>query len=623
MLKRWTWMTLILIAMATMWGCSSDDGDPVTPGQTAFEAMAEAGEAYVNDNTDCPGVIGADVLFGNGVENYTIFDFRSEADYLAGHIPGAINSSLGTLLSDVASKALPVDTAIIVVCYTGQSAGHAKIALELVGYENVQSLKFGMSSWHTSLASSWDNNTGDALADPETTNNNGDLFVYEYPALTGYDAATVVATRVGEVLADGFKGITYQTLVDNGLENYFIVNYFGEADYEGTGSAGVPGHIPGAYQYTPYASLGIEEMLNNLPTDMPVVTYCWTGQHSSQLTAYLNMLGYEAYSLKFGSNALFHGDLLSHVWDGTTNEFPLEVGYPPSEAFAAMTVAGEAYVNVSTECPGVIAADVLFSNGVTNYTVIDLRSEAIYDDGHIEGAYWSTLSTLVDDLATTIPTGNPYVVACYTGQSAGHAKIAMELLGYSDVQSLKFGMSSWHTSLASSWDNNTGDALADPETTNNNGDLFVYEYPALTGYDAATVVATRVGEVLADGFKGITYQTLVDNGLENYFIVNYFGEADYEGTGSAGVPGHIPGAFQFTPYASMGIDEMLAYLPTDMPVVVYCWTGQHSSQITAYLNMLGYEALSLKFGSNALFHDDLLSHVWNGTTNEFPLFATK
>ena len=29
---------------------------------------------------------------------------------------------------------------------------------------------------------------------------------------------------------------------------------------------------------------------------------------------------------------------------------------------------------------------------------------------------------------------------------------------------------------------------------------------------------------------------------------------------------------------------------TDMPIVVYCWTGQHSSQVTAYLNMLGYEA---------------------------------
>ena len=43
-------------------------------------------------------------------------------------------------------------------------------------------------------------------------------------------------------------------------------------------------------------------------------------------------------------------------------------------------------------------------------------------------------------LATTIPNDKPYVLACYSGQSAGHAKIAMELMGYDQVYSLLFGM---------------------------------------------------------------------------------------------------------------------------------------------------------------------------------------
>ena len=74
----------------------------------------------------------------------------------------------------------------------------------------------------------------------------------------------------------------------------------------------------------------------------------------------------------------------------------------------------------------------------------------------------------------------------------------------------------------------------------------------------------------------------------------------------------------------MGIDEMLANIPTDMPVVVYCCTGQHSSQVTAYLNMLGYEAYSLKFGSNNLFYDDLSAHKWGtGAQHDFPLVGTK
>ena len=44
-----------------------------------------------------------------------------------------------------------------------------------------------------------------------------------------------------------------------------------------------------------------------------------------------------------------------------------------------------------------------------------------------------------------------------------------------------------------------------------------------------------------------------------------------------------------------------------------------SSQIAAYLNMLGYEALSLSFGSNALFYDSLTSHKWANPATDFPL----
>ena len=148
--------------------------------------------------------------------------------------------------------------------------------------------------------------------------------MHAYPALDGYDPATVVSERVTAMLAGGFKGISYDQMVTNGLDNYFVVNYFGQADYEGTGGAGVPGHIPGAYQFTPYQSLGMDGLLANLPTDMPIVVYCWTGQHSSQVTAYLNMLGYDAYSLKFGSNGLFHGSLTAHGWSAAqTHEYLL------------------------------------------------------------------------------------------------------------------------------------------------------------------------------------------------------------------------------------------------------------------------------------------------------------
>jgi rhodanese-related sulfurtransferase len=618
MTKRWTLMALLLIALAALVGCSSDDGPADPPTATTFETMAAAVEAYINDNTDCPGVITAQALHDN-LDDYTVIDMRSDADYMAGHIPGAYNvPSLADLMTALETT-IPGDKPYVLVCYSGQTVGHAKIAMELMGYEEVKSLKFGMCAWHSSLAGRWNSNVGDNLPVPETTNNNGELVTHAFPTLTGTNA-TIVATRVNAMLAAGFQSITWATIQPN-LDDYFIVNYFGEADYLGTGTSGVPGHIPGAYQFTPYASLGIEQMLDKLPSDgTPIVVYCWTGTTSSQIAAALNMLGYNAKTLQWGSNNLFHSSLTANRWAAAEmHDYELEVGGAQTPQFAAMYAAVDAYLNDNTDCPGVIAAQTLHDN-LDDYTVIDIRAASAYNAGHIPGAYNSSLAEILNDLNGTIPNDKPYVITCYSGQSAGHAKIAMELMGYEDVKSLKWGMSSWHSSLATGWNNNVGDNLPSPETTNNNGSLTAFAYPTLADEAPASVVEDRVAAMLAGGFQSITWATLQPN-LEDYFVVNYFGPADYEGSGGNGVPGHISGAFQFTPYTSLKIGEMLPYLPNDgTPIVVYCWTGQTSSQVVAALNMLGYNAKSLSYGSNHLFHTVLQANKWTAAeTHEYEL----
>ncbi len=583
------------------------DRDPTE----AFQVMANAGIAYLNDSGDCPGVINAGYLIDSLVY-FTVIDIRSRDDYLAGHIPGALHSSLGTLIDDLANT-IPSDKPYVVTDYSGQTSSQAKMAMELLGYNDAYCLLYGMSAWNTSL-DVWTANCSDDLSNPETVNQNGNLIEHEFPNLEG-DPGTIVTQRVAATLAAGFKGVNYLDIEDN-LDDYFIINYFGEADYEGMGNAGVPGHIPGAFQFTPYASMGMDQMLNNIPTDQPVVVYDWTGHHSIQVVSYLNMLGYEAYSLKFGANALFYSSLTAHKWSpAAMNDFPLEVG-DPTEAFQIMAASGADYINNSADCPGHIPAVVLNDN-LELYTVIDLRSENNYLEGHIPGAFHSSLGTLIDDLTSTIPSDKPYVVAGYTGQVSSQAKMAMELLGYNDVKNLLFGMSAWNTAL-DVWTYNCSDDLANPETENQNGNLIEHDFPNLEG-DPETIVAQRVAATLAAGFKGVSYAQIADH-LEDYFIINYFGEADYLGEGTGGVPGHIPGAFQFTPYASMGMDQMLNNIPTDQLIVVYGWTGQFSIQIVSYLNMLGYEAYSLKFGANSLFYSELLTHKWTTSAmNDFPL----
>jgi len=68
-------------------------------------------------------------------------------------------------------------------------------------------------------------------------------------------------------------------------------------------------------------------MLDHIPVDQPVVVYGWTGLFTTQVVAYLNMLGYDAYNLNFGVNNLFHSELMAHKWTAAAmNDFPLETG---------------------------------------------------------------------------------------------------------------------------------------------------------------------------------------------------------------------------------------------------------------------------------------------------------
>lgn len=74
-------------------------------------------------------------------KDFFILDIRKEEDFEKEHISGAVNIfwyEVGDFLD-----ALPKDQKIIVVCYSGQSAGQIVAILRLLGYDAC-SLKGGM-----------------------------------------------------------------------------------------------------------------------------------------------------------------------------------------------------------------------------------------------------------------------------------------------------------------------------------------------------------------------------------------------------------------------------------------------------------------------------------------------
>lgn len=73
-----------------------------------------------------------------------LVDIRKAADFEAGHIEGAYHSEWADL-GKVMEK-IPTNRQVVIICYSGQTAGQALGALKLAGF-NAKSLLSGMGAW--------------------------------------------------------------------------------------------------------------------------------------------------------------------------------------------------------------------------------------------------------------------------------------------------------------------------------------------------------------------------------------------------------------------------------------------------------------------------------------------
>lgn len=308
------WLS-ILFAFLFLTACNDDSDDPQpTPQVNESEVLATFLEStssplqkdYVN--TEMPSIMSAEeVKTLNSTGQVYIIDIRSEDDFNAGHIENAHPVAFGDLLTHVAGINMDDYTKVAIVCYSGQTAAFGASLLRLSGYSKVYSMKWGMCSWHADFAGSWQNNIGNGYAtlftsDPTDKGANTDM-----PTLsTGEtDGMAIFNARMETVLAEGFgAGKISNADVFANLDNYYVVNYWPATHYE------TPGHIPGAMQYTPKESMHTDVDLKTLPTDKTIVVYCYTGQTSAFLTAYLRLLGYDAKSLLFGTNGMIYNDMV-------------------------------------------------------------------------------------------------------------------------------------------------------------------------------------------------------------------------------------------------------------------------------------------------------------------------
>ena len=160
---------------------------------------------------------------------------------------------------------------------------------------NIGSIAVGNNNW-----------TMDATAPPVE---------YEYPTFESTaTGAELLAERVSAMTAKGFQGVNGSDVLA-APTTFNINNFWAQADVDHYG------HFVSAVRNQPM-TLKAESIKFNDPSKT-VVTYCWTGQTSSMVTAYLTVLGYDAKSLKFGANNLIFSELESHKFAPPSVDLPV------------------------------------------------------------------------------------------------------------------------------------------------------------------------------------------------------------------------------------------------------------------------------------------------------------
>jgi rhodanese-related sulfurtransferase len=317
-LKRILFLILSLSLVVFM-SCSSDDGDdpPTEPGPTEAEMLQEVGDLYYTAYTTITGrgvnttmqTVFDNLTDGDDSNNPQIIDWRSSADYDLKHIKGAINISLGDLVDKVEDGTIDKSKEIVNVCYSGQSASIATATLNMLGYD-AQNLKFGMCGVtnDTNIVKGthrWDSQIAEDDYTLNKTDEGAPTTEYTFPVIeTGAASAEEVIKNQFSNTSSGW-GVGFGDIKAN-PEDFFIINYWSASEYMN------PGHIEGAYQFTPKSSLKSDEMLKYLPTDKTIAVYCYTGQTSAQIAAYLRMLGYDAKSIFYGVNGFAHDQMLEN-----------------------------------------------------------------------------------------------------------------------------------------------------------------------------------------------------------------------------------------------------------------------------------------------------------------------
>ena len=278
---------------------------------------------------------------GDASNDPFMVDIRAPEDFANGHIKGAVNIPGKVLFTAEGLAKLPKDKAIVLNCYSGQTASQSTAGLRMMGYD-AWNLLYAVPSW----------GTNEKVTYPFTAAQSGNYQVSTEAASLGEAGdvpAPLGATPEAAAMAyfpKGFKAIKaadlFANLNDGDTSNDPVVlDTRAAEDY-------AAGHIPGAINVS-VKDMFTSANLAKLPMDKQIVSYCYSGQTASQVTGALNMLGYNAANMQFGmASWAIVNDKSTPVWDVSKSlGQPLEVAAVAEVAAAAAAAPAPVTVPVT------------------------------------------------------------------------------------------------------------------------------------------------------------------------------------------------------------------------------------------------------------------------------------
>ncbi len=308
-------LVVVSMVLLIMSGCSSSDEGAIKTDTPSTDTSAtsdtsnkvsesskiiEATNAYLTSGR-APTISADDVynlVVKGGNKDYFLVSVRKPEDYAKGHIKGAINIPYGEFYKKENLTKLPKDKKIVVICYTGHTASQITLLLNQLGYE-AYAMKFGMMGWTSDpniLAIPAFTKAADYETDvtPVEAQANNELPVI---STGGASAEDIILAQTEKYLTSG-KAPTisaadvYNQVVKGGSKDYVLLSVRKAEDY-------AKGHVKGTINIL-YGEIAKEENLKKLPKDKKIIVICYTGHTASQVTMFLNQLGYDAYAMKFG-----------------------------------------------------------------------------------------------------------------------------------------------------------------------------------------------------------------------------------------------------------------------------------------------------------------------------------